>query len=266
MLILKRDNPRPPNLNTARLWTLSQQIVVKIGQGMMYGRMNFPPNKKLGDYFGLEEDINVKNLDLKRADGSPLGFNTVKLIVYSLKNGRESITKREKTSGLSSDDPFFLGAQFAYAKDDNGKIIDPRIVLEINGEYTLYEAMSLNLNLDILSKIYTAVVHEFTHLVDAGMYIKPSRYDARASVKDTDSQISHFINYVNDELEIRAVMREIVEEIKDKRSIYKSDYNRNMESFLWLESDSFRQVAPFLTPKNKKRMTRSLIDYIVKLN
>lgn len=256
MNISKRENPRPPELNTARIWELSQRIVVQIAQGMMVMMQGgYQPNTKIGSFdFGFVLEEKIKSLDLKRADGSILKYKEIPIHIVSISNNTKDLSGALRK--VSRNSPFILGGAFGIGDDDFiGMVID------LNGEYTIYEVINLNLMTEVLPQIYDTLIHEFTHLVDIDIYEKGARYLSSKNSKDRNE--SYYKAYFNDEKEIRAMMRQLIEEIKDKRSIYKRKYDRQIESFLYNESSRFRSMVAYLTPKNKKRVIKSAIEYIV---
>ena len=108
--------------------------------------------------------------------------------------------------------------------------------------------------------LYTILMHELTHAADV---LQPSVYDAKKVMAwDTESMGVYF----NDPNEVRAHMREVVEETKRMAEVIKPHVKgrQDLVAKSLKFSQTWKTISPYLTPANKNRILLAVYDGMAK--
>lgn len=136
------------------------------------------------------------------------------------------------------------------------------VTLEYNPSWTI-ELVKQYLP-EIRRDVWRTLLHEITHTVD--LYRKPPG----AFLEDKSEDERHTEHY-NLDYEVRSNMREIVQEVSEVLSNLLDSprglgdkRGRELLKYLLKNSYRWREVGPYLTPENRKKIIQGVWDYVSK--
>lgn len=108
--------------------------------------------------------------------------------------------------------------------------------------------------------IYSVLTHEFTHAADV---IGKVGYSAGAVQQETQAESALYRQYLNDPGEVRAFMRQVVDEAVRMGKIVGKRYAKRQQELVQMVlklSSTWSDISPYLEPSNRRLMLKAVYD------